>query len=329
MKVLLTGGSGFIGTRLAGDLLADGHDVIIFDRTISPTYPTRTIVGDIRDAVTLSNCVAGVDAIYHLAAEHRDDVRPEILYFDVNVGGADALARAADHHNVRTIVFTSTVAVYRLDDGTPDESRSPAPFNAYGKSKFEAEQILNRWGSKRANRRCITVRPSVVFGENNRGNVYTLLSQVHQRRFLFVGTGHNRKSMAYVGNLSRFLVQCLTLDPGVHLFNYADKPDLSTNELVSIARQEFGQPSKAPFRIPYAIGLAIGYGFDFLAVITRRRFKVSSIRVRKFCAETTVAADRIAKCGFTPPYTLEDALRRTIRSEFKVNSTPLQTDNRE
>jgi nucleoside-diphosphate-sugar epimerase len=316
MKVLITGGSGFIGTRLATDLLAGGHDVILFDKVRSAAYPDRTVVGDVRDAASLQRCMARMDVIYHLAAEHCDDVRPERLYFDVNVGGAEAVTKAADANNVQTIIFTSTVAVYPLDGGMPDESHSVAPFNAYGMSKLQAEQVFNRWAERGAERRCITVRPSVVFGENNRGNVYNLLSEIHRRRFLFVGNGHNRKSMAYVGNLTHFLIQCLTLPSGIHLFNYADKPDLSTNQLVAIAMHEFDRGSKAIPRIPYAIGLVIGYGFDALATLTGRRFKVSSVRVRKFCADTTVCAERSVECGFEAPYTLEEALRRTIRSEF-------------
>jgi nucleoside-diphosphate-sugar epimerase len=323
MRVLITGGSGFIGTRLATELLAAGHDVILFDKVRSAAYPDRTVVGDVRDAVPLQRCLAAIDVIYHLAAEHRDDVRPEHLYFDVNVGGAEAVAKAADENNVRTIIFTSTVAVYPLAGGTPDESHSAAPFNAYGMSKFQAEQVFNRWAERGAERRCITVRPSVVFGENNRGNVYTLLSQIHRRRFLFVGSGHNRKSMAYVGNLTRFLIQCLTLAPGIHLFNYADKPDLSTNELVAIAMHEFGQRDKTLPHIPYSLGLVIGYGFDALATLTGRQLKVSSVRVRKFCADTTVCAERAVKCGFEAPYTLEEALRRTIRSEFAPHCTSI------
>jgi GlcNAc-P-P-Und epimerase len=316
MRVLITGGSGFVGTRLTTDLLAAGHDVILFDKVRSATYPDRTVVGDVRDAVSLRCCSAGMDVICHLAAEHRDDVRPERLYFDVNVGGAEAVAKVADECNIQTIIFTSTVAVYPLGVGTPDENDLAAPFNAYGTSKLQAEQVFSRWVRSGAGRRCITVRPSVVFGENNRGNVYTLLSQIHRRRFLFVGNGHNRKSMAYVGNLTRFLIQCLTLAPGIHLFNYADKPDLSTNELVAIAMHEFGRERQTVLRIPYAIGLVIGYGFDALATLTGRRLAVSSVRVRKFCADTTVCTKRADECGFHVPYTLEGALRRTIRSEF-------------
>ena len=97
----------------------------------------------------------------------------------------------------------------------------------------------------------------------------------------------------------------------------ADKPDLMTRELVTIANQEFGMADATSLRIPYPLGLAAGYAFDALAWATRRKFKVSSIRIRKFCADTTVAADRLAATGFKAPYTLEEALRRTIRSEFK------------
>ena len=88
MNIIVTGGSGFIGTNLSSDLLKEGHNVTIYDKLISDTYPDLCIVGDVRDKEKLTHSMRGVDAVYHLAAEHRDDVRPVSLYHDVNVGGA-------------------------------------------------------------------------------------------------------------------------------------------------------------------------------------------------------------------------------------------------
>jgi len=141
MKILVTGGSGFCGTRLVGKLLKAEHRVTIFDKAQSKTFPELVRLGDVRDAKALQQAVAGHDFIYHLAAEHRDDVRPHSLYDDVNVGGARNLVTAAENEGVHRIVFTSSVAVYPLDALTPDERSRPQPFNRYGQSKHEAEKV--------------------------------------------------------------------------------------------------------------------------------------------------------------------------------------------
>ncbi len=320
MKVLVTGGSGFVGTNLIGDLLSQGHEVLNYDIEPSEGYAELTQINDVRDCETLTRSSQGVDAIVHLAAEHRDDVRPTALYYDVNVNGAECVVKAAERNGVDTIVFTSSVAVYGLDGGIPNEASPVRPFNDYGRSKHKAEQVFKRWADADPARRLVIVRPCVVFGENNRGNVYTLLKQIDSGRFLAIGAGQNRKSMAYVKNVSHFLVRCLQLDSGFHIFNYADSPDLTTTELIELTRTMLGK--KRPPRIPYALGLAGGYLFDFMAGLTGKTFPISSVRVRKFCADTRISTQQVQALGIKPVYSLKDGLHRMIAHEFPGKEPP-------
>ncbi len=321
MKILVTGGSGFIGTCLVRELLNRGHQVTIFDKNESSKYPESVVIGDVRNSNALITVAAGHDVIYHLAAEHTDNVKPISLYHDVNVEGAKNLVIAAENANINKIIFTSTVAVYPLNANEPDEDSQVVPFNEYGKSKYAAEQVFTEWASEDNSKSLTIIRPCVVFGENNRGNVYNLLSQICRRRFIMVGTGRNKKSMGYVGNIVNFLIFALDFGPGFELFNYADKPDLTTNELVRGARDTFGRNGDAQLHLPYSIGLLGGFAFDLLAHISGKSFPISSIRIKKFCANTTISANRLLKTGFKPPYTLKQALERTIKFEF-----PLQTE---
>jgi len=134
-----------------------------------------------------------------------------------------------------------------------------------------------------------------------------------------VGKGANRKSMGYVENISAFLVHALSLGPGTHVYNYADKPDLTAAELVEIARRKLHQNNRT-LRVPYWIGLAGGYLFDLAALVTGRQFPISSIRIKKFCAGTQIAADKIRETGFTPRYSLEEGLERMIAADFRPGS---------
>lgn len=317
MRILVTGGSGFVGASLVGALGKGGHSLTVFDRAKNALFPSLVQTGDVRHREDLCPVAERQEAIFHLAAEHRDDVSPISLYEEVNVRGAENVVYAAKQADCKRIIFTSSVAVYPLNAGCPDETATPAPFNPYGASKLAAEQVFQQWAAKDPSVSLVIVRPCVVFGEGNRGNVYNLLKQVASGTFLMIGGGQNRKSLAYVGNLVPFLVSCLQAPPGVHLYNYADKPDLTTNELIAIARQALGRKGfMSRIRLPYFLGLAAGYGCDVAGALLRKRLPISSIRIKKFCAETTVATAKLEREGFKRPFTLEEGLRRMIAAEF-------------
>ena len=316
MNILITGGSGFIGTRLVDDLLKSNHNIKIFDKAPSAKYSDLVTIGDVRDEKALIDACQGMDIIYNLAAEHADDVTPLSLYIDVNVGGAKNVVRAARVNKIKKIIFTSSVAIYGLNRGEPDESMDAQPFNEYGRTKYKAEKIFLEWVNEDKGNSLTIVRPAVVFGENNRGNVYNLIKQIASSKFLMVGDGKNRKSMGYVGNISAFLTSLVTAKEGVEIYNFAGKPDLSSSEIVVIVQDEFGIQKKV-LSAPYWLGLIGGYTFDILAKITGKKFPVSSIRIKKFTAETTVSTHRLFESGFEEPYSLEEGLRKMIRYEFK------------
>lgn len=315
-KVCVIGGSGFIGTRLCQRLERAGTPFFIVDKTLSKDFPERTRLADVRDAKALHDAIEPGASIVLLAAEHRDDVRPLSLYDEVNVGGARHVCEVARARGITRIVFTSTVAVYGFAPIGTDESGQIAPFNDYGRTKHEAEGVLRAWQAEAPALRSLAVlRPTVVFGERNRGNVYNLLRQIATGRFLMVGSGTNRKSMAYVENVAAFLEYALGFEPGASTFNFVDKPDVTMNELVATVRRMFGKPDGVGMRMPFVLGLAMGKAFDMAAAVTGRKFPISTIRVRKFCANS-VYGTALDHSGFVPPVALSDALERTIRHEF-------------
>jgi len=313
--ILILGGSGFIGTRLAA-LLKDRHIPFrIGDLRKSESFPEHWSECDVRRRESLTDLVSGAAAIVNLAAAHRDDVRPISLYRETNVDGASEVCAAARCAGIQKIVFTSSVAVYGFQPAPVDESGPFAPFNEYGKTKLEAEGIYRSWAQEDPSRTLVIVRPTVVFGEGNRGNVYNLLHQIATGRFLMVGPGNNVKSMAYVGNVAAFLVHALTLGPGARVFNYVDGPDMDTRTLVAHIRHCLNRRG-TNLRLPKTAALAAGHLLDAVAHLTGRTFPISAIRVRKFCESTQFRADRISQTGFVPPFSLSDGLNRTIRFDF-------------
>jgi nucleoside-diphosphate-sugar epimerase len=316
-NVCIIGGSGFVGTRLIKRLLLRGHEFNIsnLDKNMSQEHPSITKLADVRSDDQLAH-VPQAAVVINLAAEHRDDVRPLSLYDDVNVGGAKNICEAARTKQVSTIVFTSSVAVYGFAPVGTDEDGRIAPFNDYGRTKFAAEKIFRQWHSEEPlHRSLVIIRPTVIFGERNRGNVYNLLRQIASGKFIMIGSGENRKSMAYVENVAAFIEHSMTFGPGVHVYNFIDKPDFTMNSLVANVNRILGRSEKISFRLPFVFGFMIGKGFDLVAKITGKRFTISSIRVKKFGANS-VYNTAVDQTGFVPPVPLEQALAQTVRYEF-------------
>ena len=316
MTYLITGGSGFIGTNLGLALHRAGEDFRIIDKKASQTFPDLVAKLDILDADRLTQSLSG-ETIFHLAAEHRDNVKPVDLYHRVNVEGTRNLCRAASLRGINRIVFTSSVAVYGFADAETDETGAINPFNAYGSSKFAAEQVLRAWAAEAPLTRSLTIiRPTVVFGPGNRGNVYNLFQQIALGRFLMVGRGENRKSLAYIDNLVAFLRHAAKAGPGVHLFNYVDAPDLIMRELVSLVRQSLHAKSGTGPTLPLPLGMALGHIADGVAALTGRSLPISALRVRKFISNSSFTSRAHTHGGFIAPVSLQDGIRITLHDEF-------------
>ena len=314
------GGSGFIGTWLVEALRREAYEVRIIDIEPAEKFPKLMVKADVRNRAELLDACRGCDLLYNLASEHRDDVRPRERYHQVNVQGAENTCAVAQELGIEKIIFTSSVAVYGIPEGDADENAPLHPFNNYGRTKLEAEGAFRRWAERSPRRSLVIVRPTVVFGPGNRGNVYVLLQQIASGRCVMIGDGSNRKSMAYVGNVAGFLIHALKFGPGVHVYNYVDKPDVDISSLLAIANQALG--STRALRVPYGVGLAAGMVADVAARLTGRQFPISAVRVRKYAANTQFAADRALLSGFKPPHALCDALIATIRHEFGGRASP-------
>ena len=326
MLITLIGGSGFVGTRLI-DLLNEDQNYVLknIDLEHSHFFDDITVIGDVRDQAQMDEMLQGTDLVVLLAAKHRDDVTPVSLYYDTNVGGMRCTLNAMERNGIKRLIFFSSVAVYGLNKSNPDEDHPAEPFNHYGKSKWEAEQVLQEWFKTHDDWNIDIVRPTVIFGERNRGNVYNLLNQISSGKFLMVGKGENVKSMAYVGNIVAFVKFMIeSVKEGYNVFNYIDKPDTNMNDLVALVEKVLGKHIPST-HFPYWMGMMGGYCFDLLAKITGKKLAISSVRVKKFCAVTQFDSTKAMTSGFVPPYTLQEGLARTLEFEF-VHPKPDQIE---
>ena len=313
-KITVIGGSGFVGTNFCQRLSDRQVSFEIIDIKLSKRFPEKCKIGDVRDIDSLQETITG-DVIVNLAAVHRDDVRDKEQYHQTNVEGAEKVARVCVQKGIKKIVFTSSVAVYGFAKSSMDETSEINPFNEYGKTKYQAEEKLRAW-HKQGDNDLIIVRPTVIFGEGNRGNVFNLLNQIASGRFMMVGSGTNKKSMAYIGNVVAFLEKCVETDKKYAVYNYVDTPDFDMNTLIRQVRKTLTGKDRIGLRLPYWLGLFMGYLADAVAFVSGKALPLSSIRVRKFCATTSFSSAKHELDGFEPSYSLQEGIERTLHSEF-------------
>ena len=315
-KIAIIGGSGFIGKRLCERLSqSDDLDFSILDIRPPSFFKNKYFKTDVRDVESLKLVLKGYDTVVNLAAVHKDDVQPVSEYYDVNVVGQENICSVMEEYKINKLVFVSSVAVYGFVSEETNESGSINPFNDYGKSKAKAESVVLQWYDK--NKLLYIVRPTVVFGEGNRGNVFNLLKQIVSGSFVMIGKGKNKKSMAYVENVAAFLEHIIIKDKKCKkVCNYVDKPDFDMNKLIEFIVKVANINTRI-IRIPYFIGIVGGYFFDLLSKLMSRNFSISSIRIKKFCGSTQFSTS-IDKESFVAPVSLEDGLKSTIYNEFGV-----------
>ena len=313
-KVAVIGGAGFIGTYLSKKFNKISLSHTLFDINASGSNKNTTSI-DIESLNSLDK-IKGANTIINLAAIHRDDTRPISRYDDVNVQGAINICDAAKKHEIKKIIFISSVAIYGFAPANTSENGEPNYFNDYGRTKYLAEQVYKKWQSENSeNRTLIIIRPTVVFGEGNRGNVFNLLEKIASNKFVMFGNGKNKKSMAYVENIVSFINYSLSFEPGLHIYNYIDKPDFDMNTLVMSARKIIFNKNNIGIRLPVFFGVLVGYFADLVSKITNKKLPISTIRVKKFL-NTTQFDSSVSETGFEPPYSLNEGLERTIKYEF-------------
>lgn len=315
VRILITGGGGFIARHFVERMSREGVALTLFDLLPPEWDPgsARVVIGDVRDREALLRAAPGCDAVLHLAAAHHDSGISPQTYYDVNEGGARTLCSVLDDLRVGNVCFLSTVAVYGAAPEPRGEDTPPRPIGPYGASKLAAERVFQNWGDRGMGRRVVVIRPPAVFGAGNFANMYSLIRQIDSGRFVQVGSGQNLKSLVYVENLveATLLAWWRPGAPAFEIVNVVDKPDLTSRQVAEVLSRALG---KAPPRsIPLGLGLALGLPFDAFSLLTGRRLPISTARIRKYAAEQTkFEADKLARLGFRAGVGLEEGLRRMV-----------------
>ncbi len=262
MKVLVTGGTGFVGRRVVELLVDAGHAVRRSLRRPAVPLPgvEDSVVGELDGSTRWTKADLEVDVVIHLAARahviRETAPDPDRAFQDVNVRGTQALARAAAEARVSRFILISSAGVYGYADANDppfDETSPVAPHTPYAKSKWMAEQALERISAD-TGLPAVTIRPPLVYGPGNGGNMLRLLELIDRNLPLPFASVRNKRSLIYVDNLASAIIACaMRRGPLPPLYVVRDGHDLSTPELITELSRRFDPPRRRPWPFPEAL----------------------------------------------------------------------------
>lgn len=256
MKVLVTGGAGFIGRDLIPRLVEAGHEVVATSRNPQAVIPGATVhqIGDLGPGTDWRDALAGVEAVIHLAARVHvmsdTAADPMLENQRVNTDGTAKLAADAINAGVQHFIFLSTIKVNgETTSAQPFRaSDAPAPQDPYAIAKRDAEMALRKL-ARIGGIRLDIIRPPLVYGPGVRGNFLSLMKLCRSGLPLPLGAIKNSRSLIFVGNVSSLIV-CLLKKPDLPGGNYLcrDGDDVSTPELLRRVAAALGAPARVfPF----------------------------------------------------------------------------------
>lgn len=319
MHVVVTGASGFVGRVLIDALAATGSTGVAVARRPISGLPAGWKHGPREER--LSAPIAGADAVIHLEARHHQYVIGEgspaqaAEFIRTNLGNTQAWLDWSTRSGTTRFVFFSSVKALDLalaaQAGMVDETTpGPGP-TLYGRSKWQAERAVAAWAAT-AGRCALILRPAVIYGPGNTGNIYSMVAAIAQRRFVFVGRNDNIKSLVSVQNATAATVHLLArMRPGSEIYHLVDGGRYSVRELACMIARELGVPAPR-LGIPVGLARAAAWVADVLARATGISLPITRARLNALCEHADCSPAKLLRTGFVYPETPEESLAAMV-----------------
>jgi len=320
MGVLITGGTGFIGSRLAAACREAGRDVRVIGQENTEAEGDNArwlqeqgvdlVLGSVADADLLREASSGIDTIYHLAAAQHEANVPDSHFRDVNVEGTRRVLEAAAQAGVRRVVHGSTIGVYGALQGTIDEQTPCRPDNIYGVTKLEGESVVRSFGDRVPS---VIVRISETYGPGDR-RLLKLFRAINSGRFFRIGDGRNLHHLIFVDDLIDGMRRASESDSAVGgIFVLSGREPVTTDAMMdAVARALNVAPPRLrlplwPFLAAAVVLEGVLRPIGIQPPLHRRRmdfFRKSFVFDQTRCREVL---------KFEPAIGFEDGARRTAR----------------
>lgn len=242
MNILITGAFGFVGTNLSKSLSTTFNHRLIAVDVVEPEYHSYNEVFTWAELDIIN--WSSVDTIIHLAGKAHDtkNTTEEKAYFDINVGLTKQIFEYFLKSNASKFIYFSSVkaAADSLNGNVLTEDWLPNPGMPYGKSKLEAEDYLltqiqsSVFGLRSPDKKVFILRPSMIHGPGNKGNLNLLYKLVHKGIPWPLGSFENERSFTSIENLQYIIQQIIDKDIESGIYNIADDETLSTNRLIDL-----------------------------------------------------------------------------------------------
>ena len=324
---IIFGGTGFIGTFFAEHLLKNLNfsKIYLFDHediNIKFSEFRQSLVSKNKNIIFVHGDVTKnidwrpeekIDLIANFAAVHREPGHEDKEYFECNLKGAKNVCKWAESVSCNNIIFTSSIAPYGPSETPKDETSIPVPTTAYGSSKLVAEKIHQIWHSKeKSMRKLLIVRPGVVFGPGEGGNVSRLIKAVIKRYFIYIGNRKTRKAGVYVKELCHAMSWVFTSkkmdDDRFILFNMSMNPGPSIEEYIAAIAKIKGIKVFIP-SLPKSILLFTATFIDMVLSILKISHPFSPVRINKLSKSNNILPNYLIENGYEYKYSLEEAFK--------------------
>jgi nucleoside-diphosphate-sugar epimerase len=321
-RILITGGSGLIGRAVIQSLLARNN--LDLKVQVRDKAQARASVGDVVDFTKvqledgdftrmgdreLTYLTRGCNIVIHAAGlVHKPDA-PYQEYEVVNVRATQALAEASIKNGVDTFIFLSSSAVYGTGPfEMVDEKAQVLGKTPYAVSKMASENWLGM--QQQSIPRIIILRPSLVFGEGDRGNMLSLIKNVKQNKYKHVGDGGAGKSIIYARDVAYAIGLCMDkLQQGFHIFNLANPQPVSVKDLTEEIAESLGMSRKIA-SVPTGF---MKFGVKAAELFMKDSAPLNSEQLAKLTTTTTCAIEKLVnETGFQPRVSLKTALKSEI-----------------
>ncbi len=322
MNYIIFGGSGFIGTHLIHLLKEEcvKEDDKIYDLDIVMPGEEGVVPGiveknegveyirlDVRKPIEFDFTPTVDDVIFNLAAVHRTPGHPDYEYFETNIRGAENIVDFAVKHNIKKILFTSSIAPYGPSEELKKEDTLPTPNSPYGISKLVAEKIHEKWVVQENGRELTIVRPGIVYGKGEHGNMTRLYWGQRKRYFFYTGRKDTVKACIYVKELVRFFKYRMIDNnfEGCDIFNCTFEPAFTIEEICQTIQKATGMKRYVPL-VPAWILMTAA---RILGPIGGKKLGLHPDRVKKLMVSTNICGKKLADSGYKFHYEFEDTFK--------------------